>query len=40
MRKKLNNHEIARDECKALKRTWDNGIWIKIDDGKSPHIGK
>lgn len=40
MRKKLDNHEITKDEYEEWKRTWDNGTWVKTDDGKSPYTGK
>lgn len=40
MREKLDNDEIAQEEYEERKRTWDNGIWVKTDDGKSPYTGK
>lgn len=40
MRKKLDNHEISKEEYEDWKRTWDNGTWIKTDGGKSPYTGK
>lgn len=40
MRKKLDDHEITKDEYEEWKRTWDNGAGVKTDDGKSPHARK
>lgn len=40
MREKLDNHEITQEEYENWKRTWDNGTWVKTDDGKSPYAGK
>ena len=40
MREKLDNREIAKEEQEDWKRTWNNGTWVKIDDGKSPHTGE
>lgn len=40
MREKLDNHEITQEEYEDWKRTWDNGTWVKTDDGKSPYTGK
>lgn len=39
MRKKLDDHEITKEEYEDWKRTWDNGTWVKTDDGKSPYTG-
>lgn len=40
MREKLDKHEISKEEYEEWKRTWDNGTWVKADDGKSPYTGK
>lgn len=40
MSKKLGNHEITKEEYEDWKRIWDNGMWVKTDDGKSPYTGK
>lgn len=40
MHEKLDNYEITQEEYKDWKRTWDNGTWVKTDDGKSPFTGK
>lgn len=40
IREKLGNHEISKGEYEDWKRTWDNGTWVKTDDGKSPYTGK
>ena len=40
MRQKLDNHEITKEEYEEWKHTWDNGTWVKTDDGKSPYTGK
>ncbi len=40
MREKLDNHKITQKEYEDRKRTWDNGMWIKTDDSKSPFTGK
>lgn len=40
MRKKLDDHEITKEEYEDWKRTWDNGTWVKTEDGKSPYTGK
>lgn len=37
MREKLDNHEITKEEYEEWKRTWDNGAWVKTDDGKNPY---
>ena len=37
MREKLDNREITKEEYEEWKRTWDNGTWVKTDDGKSPY---
>lgn len=40
MREKFDNHEISKEEYEDWKRTWDNGIRVKTDDGKRPYTGK
>lgn len=40
MRQKLDDREITQEEYEEWKRIWDNGTWVKIDDGKSPYTGK
>lgn len=30
----------TKEEFEEWKRTWDNGTWVKTDDGKSPYTGK
>lgn len=40
MREKFDNHEISKEEYEGWKRTWDNGAWVKTDDGQSPYTGK
>lgn len=40
MRQKLDDHEITKKEYEEWKRTWDNGTWVKTDDGISPYTGK
>ena len=39
MREKLDNREITKEEYGDWKRAWDNGAWVKTDDGKSPYTG-
>ena len=40
MREKLGNREITKEEYEDLKRTWDNGSWVKTNDGKGPYTGE
>ena len=40
MRAKLDDREITQEEYEDWKRTWDNGAWLKTDNGKSPYTGK
>lgn len=40
MRKKLDDHEITKEEYRDWKCTWDNDMWVKTNDGKSPYTGK
>lgn len=40
MRERLDNHEITQEEYEDWKRTWDNGTWVKTDNGKSPYTRK
>lgn len=40
MRKKLDDHEITKEEYEDWKRTWDNSTGVKADDGKSPYTEK
>lgn len=39
MREKFDSHEISKEEYEDWKRTWDNGTWVKTDNGKSPYTG-
>lgn len=38
MRKKLDGREITQEEYEEWKRAWDNEVWAKTDDGKSPYL--
>lgn len=40
MRKKFDDRVTTKDEYEDWKRTWDNGTWVKTDDGKSSYTGK
>ena len=40
MRENLGNREITKEEYEDWKRTWDNGTWVKTNDGKGPYTGE
>lgn len=40
MRKKLDDHEITKEEHEDWRHTWNNGAWVKTNNDKSSDTGK